>query len=434
MQQPLSHEFNSDTLGLAMALMEKFVVLSTAQEPKSKMNEALLVAQDLARSVSLLESVERRHDDLAMAKSRASTLDAILSAALNLCMNLSPITDAAGDALDDARDCSRAVVRSLDNAEAIILTAESRIGANERELFHANLIYEIVGQADRVLNFRETRLGPGVIHREIHFPPEYFEAGMSILANFANIIQARHGADGASVRIVQDGLKVKLTIDAPHHKEEIEETMEAYGRAVNDLDVTAMEKFSPSEKLLLARARHVASLQTNSDSQMVELLQRQIELNGRTIDHFAASVAALNSTMQQAFQANGVIAAKAIDSLDSSRAASHETATRALDLAISVQLSREDISLISSELIRGGVISDPHDVEMLSNIARIPEGLESEDKLAGDEDALHGALSRASKKNPDGLIKFTKRVVGTLASEGAAQWLGVVVRTLMGLS
>jgi hypothetical protein len=71
------------------------------------------------------------------------------------------------------------------------------------------------------------------IIRSIEFPPEYHQAGLTILNYFGTLINQRYPEIPVTVRIEQEGLKVRLTIQTPGgHREIVEQTLQAYGLVV----------------------------------------------------------------------------------------------------------------------------------------------------------------------------------------------------------
>jgi len=72
-----------------------------------------------------------------------------------------------------------------------------------------------------------------LIERSIEFPPEYKQAGVSILNYFAEIIRKKYPESEATVQIKQDGLKVTMIIDtAKGEREIIEKTLNDYGLVI----------------------------------------------------------------------------------------------------------------------------------------------------------------------------------------------------------
>jgi len=73
-----------------------------------------------------------------------------------------------------------------------------------------------------------------VIERSIEFPPEYHQAGISILNEFGSVLRTKYPDTKAKLRIEQDGLKVTMTIDPVEGEREVfEEELDRYGLVVN---------------------------------------------------------------------------------------------------------------------------------------------------------------------------------------------------------
>jgi HSP20 family molecular chaperone IbpA len=71
------------------------------------------------------------------------------------------------------------------------------------------------------------------VERSIEFPPEYWEAGTSILSYFSRILGVKYPSQKIKVRIEQEGLMLRMIIDTPTgEKEKIEKTLEEYGLVV----------------------------------------------------------------------------------------------------------------------------------------------------------------------------------------------------------
>ncbi|MCP4402814.1 MAG: hypothetical protein GY801_36615 [bacterium] len=75
--------------------------------------------------------------------------------------------------------------------------------------------------------------GSDTIIHSIEFPPEYKEAGISILSYFSTILNQKYVDIKVKVQIIQDGLKVKMIIETEEGAcEQIEKTLEEYGLVV----------------------------------------------------------------------------------------------------------------------------------------------------------------------------------------------------------
>jgi hypothetical protein len=71
------------------------------------------------------------------------------------------------------------------------------------------------------------------ILRSIEFPPEYHEAGVSILSYFATVLRQKYAGTEVAVIITQEGHKVTMAIETPEGKrEEIERALNDFGLVV----------------------------------------------------------------------------------------------------------------------------------------------------------------------------------------------------------
>tara|TARA_R110000772_G_scaffold268366_2_gene395158 strand:+ start:14950 stop:16308 length:1359 start_codon:yes stop_codon:yes gene_type:complete len=89
-----------------------------------------------------------------------------------------------------------------------------------------------------------------IIDRCIEFPPEYHQAGLDILNYFGTYLREQYPDENASVKIEQQGLKVRLVIQTKDGKSEIiEKALHEYVLIVTGAEPP--EKFAKSDKLIL---------------------------------------------------------------------------------------------------------------------------------------------------------------------------------------
>lgn len=89
-----------------------------------------------------------------------------------------------------------------------------------------------------------------VIDRCIEFPPEYHQAGLDILNYFGTYLREQYPEENASVRIEQQGLKVRLVIETADGKSEtIEKALHEYELIITGAEPP--ERFANSDKLIL---------------------------------------------------------------------------------------------------------------------------------------------------------------------------------------
>lgn len=89
-----------------------------------------------------------------------------------------------------------------------------------------------------------------VIDRCIEFPPEYHQAGLDILNYFGTYLREQYPEENASVRIEQQGLKVRLVVETADGKTEIiEKALHEYELIITGAEPP--EKFANSDKLII---------------------------------------------------------------------------------------------------------------------------------------------------------------------------------------
>lgn len=88
-----------------------------------------------------------------------------------------------------------------------------------------------------------------VLERSIVFPPEYKQAGVSILSYFSEVLTSKYPDEPAEVSISQNGNNVTLRVETREGKiEKIEKTLEQYGLVVTGQ--LPMEKFTDDKELI----------------------------------------------------------------------------------------------------------------------------------------------------------------------------------------
>jgi DNA-binding response OmpR family regulator len=111
------------------------------------------------------------------------------------------------------------------------------------------------------------------IVRSIEFPPEYHQAGVSILNFFGTVLRKKCPSDKAKIRIEQDGLKVTMIIDPLEGKPEvIEQALDEYGLLV--VGQISPEAFT-DDKLLIIDLKNQLRLAASQIQTQKELLEYQ---------------------------------------------------------------------------------------------------------------------------------------------------------------
>lgn len=134
------------------------------------------------------------------------------------------------------------------------------------------------------------------ILRELNFPPEYQEAGITILQGFVKLIKRKYGEKDVSVTIKQTGLKVVLIIKTPDGKvEEVEEFLDQYSQVIAGNQEVASLTNDPVALIELKSQFDVAQLQVKQQRDINLLLKtnhdRRIESLEKENDWFKEQLA-----------------------------------------------------------------------------------------------------------------------------------------------
>lgn len=105
-----------------------------------------------------------------------------------------------------------------------------------------------------------------VINRSIEFPPAYHQAGLGILAYFGTVLREKYPDHKATVRIEQEGLRVRLVIESENgDKEVIEKALQEYELVV--LGETQPEEFFSSKAKVLELKNELRIAQVRIEAQ-----------------------------------------------------------------------------------------------------------------------------------------------------------------------
>ncbi len=118
-----------------------------------------------------------------------------------------------------------------------------------------------------------------LIERFIEFPPEYHQAGISILNYFGTVLKKKYPDTKAKVKIEQDGLKVKMVIDPVDGRDHeiIEKALDEYGLVVTG-KMTPEEYCNndPLQIMELKSQLSIAQVQIDNQKQIIEYQAREI--------------------------------------------------------------------------------------------------------------------------------------------------------------
>ncbi|MDO7888176.1 hypothetical protein [Hymenobacter cheonanensis] len=141
------------------------------------------------------------------------------------------------------------------------------------------------------------------IERAIEFPPQYYQAGVTALSNFGEVLRDKYPGINAKVRIEQEGNRVRMHIELPNGETDtVEEVLEKYFLVVS--------KKAPAESIFDNKL-HAAKLEAKIDLLDAEvrsterLLRIESEKNNYIINNYEKMIGEFRGIMsRQAEQIN----------------------------------------------------------------------------------------------------------------------------------
>jgi hypothetical protein len=118
----------------------------------------------------------------------------------------------------------------------------------------------------------------GTIERYIEFPPEYHQAGLGILNYFGTYLREQYPEENATVKIEQQGLKVRMIIETEDGQLKIvEKALHEYELIITGKELP--EKFTNSDKLILELKNElrIAKLRLELNQDVMLIQKNQID-------------------------------------------------------------------------------------------------------------------------------------------------------------
>ncbi|MBW1796215.1 MAG: sigma-54-dependent Fis family transcriptional regulator [Deltaproteobacteria bacterium] len=135
-------------------------------------------------------------------------------------------------------------------------------------------------------SIKELLLGHGggsnkiVLERYIEFPPEYHQAGVSIMSFFGEILRRKYPEHKATVKIEQDGLRVRMIVEPLTGKAEVfERALDEYGLVLTG-QITP-DEFTKDQFLAINLKHELRLAQARIESQKELLHYQEINLRNQ---------------------------------------------------------------------------------------------------------------------------------------------------------
>jgi hypothetical protein len=185
------------------------------------------------------------------------------------------------------------------------------------------------------------------ILRELNFPPEYQEAGITILQGFVKLIKRKYGAKDVSVTIKQTGLKVILIIKTPDGKEEeIEEFLDQYSQVIAGKQEVSCLTTDPIALLEIKSQLDVASLQVKQQRDINLLLKSNLD---RRIESLEKENDWFKEQLALSVESSKGITKEVLSQLRNSDSQIAELATKLVDVVDSAESTTKELASVDKK-------------------------------------------------------------------------------------
>ena len=173
-----------------------------------------------------------------------------------------------------------------------------------KEYAKSRLINNIFNQKNYTKDNQEINEVNSIV-RSIEFPPEYREAGTSILMYFNHILGVKYPDKRTKVRIEQDGITLRMIIHTQTGcKEIIEETLSEYGMVVTGKLEPENFLSDPLEVIALKNKLEIANLELRQSKQLLSFAQNINSQNQKRIESLEVQVSKLHCIIEQGLQSS----------------------------------------------------------------------------------------------------------------------------------
>ncbi|XGW00256.1 MAG: hypothetical protein ACAF41_15135 [Leptolyngbya sp. BL-A-14] len=158
---------------------------------------------------------------------------------------------------------------------------------------------------EEIFNRSESNSSTLRIERSIEFPPEYWEAGTSILSYFNRVLGIKYPNKKIKVRIEQEGLMLRMIINtSTGEREEIEKTLNEYGMVVTGKMEPESFLDDPFEAMALRNKLEIADLELRQTRQLLEITTHSSQ---KRIETLEVQVDKLHSLIEKGLQSGNYI-------------------------------------------------------------------------------------------------------------------------------
>ena len=143
------------------------------------------------------------------------------------------------------------------------------------------------------------------VERSIEFPPEYWQAGTSILSYFSRVLSVKYPSQKIKVRIEQEGLNLRMVIETPTgEKEKIEKTLGEYALVVGGKIQPESFLSDPFEAMALKNKIEIADLELRQTRTLLDFIRDNSQ---QRIESLEVQVDKLHSIIENGLQSGNHI-------------------------------------------------------------------------------------------------------------------------------
>jgi len=165
----------------------------------------------------------------------------------------------------------------------IMKTAELVKYAIEKGYVDSSFLSRRVEASTKYIDFNRKIIKPNAdipdikpfILRSIEFPPEHYEAGMTILGYFGKVVRQKYPGMKVKVKIEQEDLTVRMVIQTDEGDiEKIEKTLEEYGLVIKG-EIPITEFISdPYQALEMKQQLRIAYMQLENQKELLSITNK----------------------------------------------------------------------------------------------------------------------------------------------------------------
>ncbi|MCW9706385.1 hypothetical protein [Fodinibius salsisoli] len=179
----------------------------------------------------------------------------------------------------------------------------ARICSNRDTFFAGGLSTDLILSTCKGLLSNNLKANETVV-RTIEFPPEFIQAGVSILSYFGNYIQNEYQNDNLKVAIQQENDTISLIIETPDGeiKEKIERSFADYRKVLQGEMKPEQFVSDKLKQVELKNQLRIAALQVEQKNELLELSRQQSQRDRKRIDKLESRVDDLSSMVEKSFE------------------------------------------------------------------------------------------------------------------------------------